>query len=121
MVIKVNIKKNIPDKLIKNYVFFTDKDFKIHGLKDLSLGKDTQLIKSSINSDSSAKKNFLHFNLRPNLKITLIKINNSKDTIDNEKIGAKFYDFIKSNSIFFLTFHEKNIMYLQQTNKKFFD
>ena len=121
MVIKVNIKKNIPDKLIKNYVFFTDKDFKIHGLKDLSLGKDTQLIKSSINSDSSAKKNFLHFNLRPNLKITLIKINNSKDTIDNEKIGAKFYDFIKSNSIFFLTFHEKNITRSQRSNKSFFD
>ena len=114
MVIKINIKKNIPNKLIKNYVFFTDKDFKIDGLKELNLGKDSQLIKSSINSLSLGKKNFLHFNLRPNLKITLIKIINSKDTIDNEKIGAKFYDFIKSNSIFFLTFHEKNIMLFQR-------
>ena len=121
MVIKINIKKNIPNKLIKNYVFFADKDFKIGGLNELNLGKDSQLIKSSINSLSLDKKNFLHFNLRPNLKITLIKIINSKDTIDNEKIGAKFYDFIKSNSIFFLTFHEKNIIYSQQTNKKFFD
>ena len=79
------------------------------------------MIKLSINSLSLDKKNFLHFNLRPNLKVTLIKIINSKDTIDNEKIGAKFYDFIKSNSIFFLTFHEKNIIHSQQTNKKFFD
>ena len=86
MGIKINIKKNIPDKLIKNYVFFTDKDFKIDGLKDLNLEKDSQLINSSINSHSLGKKNFLHFNLRPNLKITLIKIINPKDTIDNEKI-----------------------------------
>ena len=50
MAIKINIKKNIPNKLIKNYVFFTDKDFKINGLKDLNLGKDSELIKSSIKS-----------------------------------------------------------------------
>ncbi len=121
MAIKVNIKKNIPNKLIKNYVFFTDGDFKINGLKNLNLGKDSELIKSTIKSLNLSKKNFLHFNLNPNLKITLVKIINSKVSIDNEKIGAKFYDFIKSNSIFLLTFDLINITQTQGKNKIFFD
>ena len=105
MTIKINIKKNIPNKLIKNYVFFTDEDFKISGLNDLNLNKDSELIKSTIKSLNLNQKNFLHFNLKPNLKITLVKIVNSKVSIDNEKIGAKFYDFIKSNSIFLSNFN----------------
>ena len=121
MMIKINIKKNISNKLVKNYVFFTDGDFKISGLKDLNLGKDSELIKSTIKSLDFNKKNFLYFNLKPNLKITLVKIINSQASIDNEKIGAKFYDFIKLNSIFFLTFLEKNIIYTQGKNKNFFD
>ena len=121
MAIKINIKKNIPNKLIKNHVFFTDEDFKINGLKYLNLGKDAELIKSSIKSLNSNKKDFLYFNLNPFSKITIVKIINSKDTINNEKIGAKFYDFIKSNSIFFLTFNEKNITHTQGNNKIFFD
>ena len=44
MSIKINIKKNISIKLVKNYVFFTNEDFKINGLKDLNLGKDADLI-----------------------------------------------------------------------------
>ena len=72
MAIKVNIKKNIPNKLIKNYVFFTDGDFKINGLKNLNLGKDSELIKSTIKSLNLNQKKFLHFNLKPNLKITLV-------------------------------------------------
>ena len=39
MSIKINIKKNISIKLVKNYVFFTNEDFKINGLKDLNLVK----------------------------------------------------------------------------------
>ena len=119
MSIKINIKKNISIKLVKNYVFFTNEDFKINGLKDLNLGKDADLIKSSIKSFKLKKKNFLYFNLSPNLKVILVKIPNSKNSLDNEKIGAKFYDFIKSNSIFFSTFNEKNINHTQEKNKFF--
>ena len=63
----------------------------------------------------------MYFNLSPNLKVILVKIPNSKNSLDNEKIGAKFYDFIKSNSIFFSTFNEKNINNTQEKNKFFFD
>ena len=121
MSIKINIKKNISIKLVKNYVFFTNEDFKINGLKDLNLGKDADLIKSSIKSFKLKKKNFLYFNLSPNSKVILVKITNSNNSIDNEKIGAKFYDFIKLNSIFFSTFNEKNIKHTQEKNKFFFD
>ena len=58
MSIKINIKKNISIKLVKNYVFFTNEDFKINGLKDLNLGKNAELIKSSIKSSNSKKKIF---------------------------------------------------------------
>ena len=121
MSIKINIKKNISIKLVKNYVFFTNEDFKINGLKDLNLGKDVDLIKSSIKSFKLNKKNFLYFNIRPDLKVILVKDINSKNSIDNEKIGAKFYDFIKLNSVFFSTFYEKNIKHTQEKNKFFFD
>ena len=83
MSIKINIKKNISTKLVKNYVFFTNEDFKINGLKDLNLGKDVDLIKSSIKSFKLNKKNFLYFNIRPDLKVILVKVINSKNSIDN--------------------------------------
>ena len=64
MAIKINIKKNIPNKLIKNYVFFTDGDFKINGLKDLNLGKDSELIKSTIKSLEFEQKKIFTFQFK---------------------------------------------------------
>ncbi len=37
MPIQVSYKKNINDKLIKNYVLFTDESFKIYSLNKISL------------------------------------------------------------------------------------
>ena len=74
MSIKINIKKNISIKLIKNHVLFTDKDFKINGLSGLKLGKDAYFIKNSVNSHKLSKKNFVYFNISPSTNILLVKI-----------------------------------------------
>ena len=39
MPIKINVKKSINDNAIKNYVLFSDEEFKINSLNKLSLGR----------------------------------------------------------------------------------
>ena len=69
MSIKLSIKKSYNEKLIKNYVFFTNEDFKIDGLNKLVIGKFSNQIKKTINSSEAKNKEFLSFNLNPSQKI----------------------------------------------------
>ena len=121
MSIKLSIKKNLNEKLVKNYVFFTNEDFKIIALNKLSVSKSANEINKTINSNDLKNKEFLSFNLNPTQKISLIKIKKNQSSLDNEKIGAKFYDYIKSNSYFKLSFFEENINEINVKSKYFFD
>ena len=98
MSIKITLKKNIADKIIKNYVLFVDENFKILGLNKISLNKDEKIIKNTISSNKNNLKDFLIFNLNPNQKVILIKLSKNISALDNEKIGANFFNFLKSNS-----------------------
>jgi len=108
MSIKISLKKNIADKIIKNYVLFADENFKILGLNKISLNKDEKIIKNTISSNKNNLKDFLIFNLNPNQKVILIKLSKNISSLDNEKIGANFFNFLKSNSIFESTLLEDN-------------
>ena len=55
--------------------YFQTKNFNIKGLKSLPIVKDTALIKKTISNIELKNKDFLFFNLNPNQKILLIKIN----------------------------------------------
>ena len=121
MSIKLSIKKNYNDKVVKNYVFFTDEDFKIEALDKSAVSKFSNQIKKTINSSDLKKKEFFSFNLNPSQKIILIKIKKNQSSLENEKIGAKFYNFTKSNSFHNLAFFEKNIYQIKSTSKYFFD
>ena len=44
MSIKITFKKNISNKLIKNYVLFSNDDFKINALNSLPIEKNTAAI-----------------------------------------------------------------------------
>ena len=121
MSIKISIKKNFNDKLVKNLVLFCDEKYKIFGLSQLSINNQKKIINQSVLSNNLKDKKFLSFNINPNQKIILIKIKNKFNQTDIEKIGAKFFNFIKSNSILSSVFFEQNIFDLSQKNKYFLD
>ena len=100
MSIKISIKKTISDKDVKNYVLFCNENFKINGINKISLKNQSKQIEKSINSFKSKDKNFLSLNINPTQKIILIKIEKIQNSTEIEKIGAKFFNYIKSNSIF---------------------
>ncbi len=121
MSLKISIKKGVKENSIKNYVMFSNEDFKINGLSKLSLGKKSNQINRTINSNKSKKKEFISFNYNFDQKIILIKIKNNQTISDNEKKGADFYNFINANLITDLTFFENNISETQKKNKNFID
>ena len=119
MSIKISFNKNLSDKSVKNYVFFCDYDFKIYGLNKLQISNQSSLINKTINSNKSKDKKILLFNLNPDQRIILIKIKKALSSTDNEKKGANFYNFLKSNQIFDSTFFEENIKDVAAKNKLF--
>ena len=63
MSIKITFKKNISNKLIKNYVLFSNDDFKINALNSLPIEKNTAAINKTIKSLHIKNKDFIFFNL----------------------------------------------------------
>ena len=52
--------------------------------------------------------------------LIVIKLDRDQDSIQNEKLGAKFYDFISSNFINNLAFVDQNFLE-KNLNKNFID
>ncbi len=121
MSIKISFKKNIIENKIKNYILFTNDNLKIRGLDKTPLSKLSNIINKTINNNKLKDKNFQHFNINSNQRIILIKLKDSSSSLENERLGAKFYDYIKSNIIQSSTFLENNIKELSQKNKNFLD
>jgi len=121
MSIKISFKKSIPLKLIKNYVLFCNEEFKIFGLDSLSIKNHSKFIKKTVLSNKSKKTEHLMFNLNSEQKIILIKIDQKRSALDNEKNGAKFFNFLKNNMILNSTFLEKNIRETDKRNDLFFN
>ena len=121
MSIKISYKKGIVEKDIKNYVLFSDENFKVNGLKKLPLAKSSNEIKKTIEANKSKKKDFISFNINSRQKIILIKIKNNQTSTDNEKKGANFYNFLKSNLQTNLTFFDNNILETQTKNRIFIE
>ena len=121
MSIKISYKKASNEKSIQNYVLFSNEDFQINGLNKILLGKQSSQINRIIKSYKSKKKEFISFNHNLDQKIILIKIKNNQTSTDNEKIGANFYNFIKSNTLNNLTFLDGNIDETQIKNKILID
>ncbi len=121
MSLKILYKKSISSGQIKNYVLFADENFKINGLSKLPLSKQSNQLNRTINSNKSKKKNVIIFNYSPDQKVILVKIKKNQTSTENEKTGANFYNFLKSNSLTNLTFIDNNIHETQDKNKLFFD
>ena len=121
MSLKINLKKNVSDKSIKNYVLFTDENFKIRGLNGLFLNKFSKIINETVANIKSKEKQIIQFNFNARQKIILIKLNDKLSPLENEKNGALFYNFIKSNFIFDVTFIENNFIKNLKENQNFLD
>ncbi len=121
MSIKISFKKNINQKIIDNYVLFTNEDFRIHGLEKLSLQNNSKEINKTINTIKDKSKNILLFNLNSTQRMIIVKIKNNQTSLENEKIGAEFFDFLKLNNIFKSSFLENNIIEIQKKNLFFLD
>ena len=121
MSIKISLKKNISEKNVKNYVLLSNEDFKIGGLAGTSLINHSNYINNAVNSDKTNSKNFLIFNLNSNQKVIVIKLKKEQNSLENEKIGAEFFNFIEKNFINYLTFLETNIEAASKKKKFFFD
>ena len=120
MSIKITFKTNISEKIIKNYVLFSDENFRIKGFNQLPLSKHSNFIGKIVDNNSSKEKDFISFNINPSQKIILIKLKKNT-SIDNEKIGAKFFNYLKTNSTINSSFLENNFKELISKNKNFLD
>ena len=118
MAIKLNFGNKL-NKKVSNTILFCDDRLKIKGLKRSSLRKQTENINKTLDLNKNIKDNFFLFNLNPYQKIILVKINQKESTFENEKKGAKFYEFIKLNSILNLRFEESNLNETFTNNKLF--
>ena len=56
MSIKISFKTGSNEKSIKNYVLFSDEEFKINGLNKLNISKNSTQISKTIISNKSKKK-----------------------------------------------------------------
>ena len=106
MTIKFNYVNKIDLKITKNLTLFSNENFKILNFKTLALSNQN-LISDLIENNSDKKKNFLHLNLNKNQNLIIIKVK-KQSSVQNEKLGAEFYDFISTNSITNLTFVDQN-------------
>ena len=97
----------IDQKNTKNYVFFSDENFKILNFKNLDF-KDYRRINNLIENNRDKKKKFLYLNLDDKQNLILVKIKKNQKILDNEKQGASFFEFINSNSIYNVTFVDTN-------------
>ena len=117
MALKINLKKKITLNNVKNFVLFCDKNFNISGLDKTQIKIKPENIKKTINSIEQKKNNDIFvFNINPSQKIILIKIEDSNLPLDNEKKGAKFYDFMKKNQITSALIIEKNFINFYKKN-----
>ena len=121
MSIKITHKTASNDKSIKNYVLFSDEEFKINGLNKLNISKSSNHITKLIISNKNKKKDFISFNLNSDQKIILIKIKNKLTATENEMKGANFYNYLKSNLIFDVTFLNNNTNATQSKNRIFIE
>ena len=109
MAVSYTYLNKIDQKNTKNFVFFSDENFKILNFKNLDL-KDFRKVNNLIENNKDKKKNLLHLNLDDKKNLILVKIKKNQNTLDNEKQGASFFDFLNSNSIYNLTFVDTNFL-----------
>ena len=97
---------------------FCDKDFNLFGLSKYFKSQEITYIKKFILLNKN-KKDILIYDIRPNHKIILIKINEISSRIKNEKLGGKAFKAIKINEILEINILQDNISKILVKNVSF--
>jgi leucyl aminopeptidase len=114
--------KRFTNKKQNNIVLFANSNLDVKGLEASPISKSISQIKKLISLNKNKIKDFIHFHLSPETKIIIVKIvNNQKLSNDNANLGAKFFDFIKSNSLQDNFFFDGNLKSCCHLNQNFFD
>ena len=106
MAIKYNFLKTKDLINTKNLTLFSDENFKILNFKSIGLLSES-LISGLIENNKDKKKKILYLNINKKQNLLIVKLKENHNPLENEKLGAKFYDFINSNLINDLTFIDK--------------
>jgi len=120
MSIKISLKTNINYKETRNLVLFCDENFKINDFDKLPIKQNSNEIRKTINMHLSDKKDILLFNVNSTQRLILLKIKNKFSSLDIEKKGAEFFNFIKSNLILNINFFDQNFKNYHKKNANFF-
>ena len=107
MSITVNFKKNKTKKNSSQLAIFVDENFNLLGLTKYISKNEYSLINDLLKSRDKKKK-ILVFEVSSKRKIILISIRKDIKNSEIENLGAKFYDFIKTN--------KKNNQYIINTD-----
>ena len=111
MKISYNLSNKFDIKKSKNIALFCDGDFKVLNLKSLNFHNQNSILNLIKNNKVEGKK-LLQINLNDDQNLLVIKISKVQNSLDNEKLGAQLFDFLKLNSITNLTFIDKNFNFV---------
>ena len=117
--IKYNLLNKLDIKNNKNITLFCNENYEIFNLKILGFSQE-KIIKNLIQNNKVKNKKILLINLDDKQNIIVARVNKKQKTLDNEKLGAEFYDFINSNSIQDISLIDKNFLE-KSLNEKFID
>ncbi|MGL3827103.1 leucyl aminopeptidase [Candidatus Pelagibacter communis] len=115
MSLSVNFTKSSKKKAL---LVFCNKNFEILG--DLSTSSPNSLvIKKFLHANKKNKNRFIKLDLSADSKIIAAKLENLQIDLTNEKLGAKFVEFIKKNQIFEFQLIKKNLNSILKKRKFF--
>ena len=103
-------------RTIKTFVLFAEEAYREQVLNNTPLANSSSFVSEIIKKNQNKNKKFFAFNLNASQKVILVSIKKKLTSLDNEKIGAEFYNFVKTNSLFNLTLVEKNINEAKKNN-----
>ena len=103
-------------------LLFSDAKFNIKGLNSGPIENYKSSITKTISLNKNHIKDIFNFDVSPLLKIIIIKIDNNIQLADDcEKLGAKFFNYIKSNSIYRTSLIYSNASFFIQRKQNFID
>jgi leucyl aminopeptidase len=113
--------KIIPSKsnFSENFLIFCNKKFEPYGNLSIFQKKDVQIINKILKSRLDIKTNIMNFNLGTDINITAVKNDTFLSATENEKNGAKLFEFAKINNLSEFQIIEKNLIKISSERKSF--
>src|SRR5210317_2314229 len=114
--------KSLNLKKQNNIVLFVNSNHELKELNNSPISRYAVSIKEMLNLNKKKIKDFLSFDLSAQIKITIIKITkDQKIQNNNDKLGAKFFEFIKTNTFQNNVFIDANLKSCCKSNSNFFN